>query len=156
MIENLEMKAKAFAKTRHQGQKRWNGYTPYFVHLEDVNKILKSFKITRNNDLLLAAGWLHDTVEDTKTTLDEITKAFGEDVAYLVNEMTHSDDQTDEQYLAYVKNMTTNCMFVKLADLLANMTDTTSGLSNHFLVKRLSAIEIISSVLKERGIFKLE
>jgi len=156
LSDMLEEKAKKFAEKAHNGQTRWDGVTPYFNHLQDVNKLLKSFKFTMNNDLILTVGWLHDIIEDTDITIDEITKIFGEDVAYLVNEMTHKEDQSDEEYIRYVTNMTSDCMLVKMADILTNIGDTTSKKSNHFVAKRLTALVAITAILAQRGVLKLE
>ena len=75
-------KAYEFGLKRHEGQKRLSG-EPYFEsHCVEVAMILASW----NMDITtIISGMLHDTVEDTKTTLEEIQSEFGENVADLVD-----------------------------------------------------------------------
>jgi guanosine-3',5'-bis(diphosphate) 3'-pyrophosphohydrolase len=63
-------KARNFAKMKHEGKFRAQG-VPIFTHLEAVSRILcEEFRIP--DDEKVAVGYLHDTVEDTKTTLEEL------------------------------------------------------------------------------------
>jgi len=75
-------KAYEFGLKRHEGQKRLSG-EPYFeAHCVEVAKILAGW----NMDITtIISGMLHDTVEDTSTTTEEIKIEFGEDVAELVD-----------------------------------------------------------------------
>jgi len=86
---DLLNKAIIFATERHAGQYRKSTKIPYILHPLEVVQILYSMKADTN---LLIAGVLHDTVEDTNTTLEEIRELFGVDVAQLVD--AHSEDKS--------------------------------------------------------------
>jgi len=76
--------AYAFAEKAHAGQKRKSG-EPYFNHSLATGEILHSWHL---DDATIAAGILHDTVEDTGVALDTIKKEFGPEVAFLVDGVT--------------------------------------------------------------------
>ena len=82
-------KAIVFATQRHFGQVRKGMSLPYIVHPIEVMEILYRMGADEN---LLIAGVLHDTIEDTGTTKEEISELFGEDVANLV--AGHSEDKS--------------------------------------------------------------
>lgn len=72
-------------KDAHNGQFRADGVTPYFTHCEAVARIIVEELGIQNDPEMAAAALLHDTVEDTNVTIDEIKTKFGEDVAFLVD-----------------------------------------------------------------------
>ena len=72
------------ARSAHEGQFRKTG-EPYIVHPLAVKKILEEWGMDEDT---IIAGILHDTVEDTDLTLDDIKKEFGESVAFLVDGVT--------------------------------------------------------------------
>ena len=75
-------KAYEFGLKRHEGQKRLSG-EPYFeTHCVEVAKILASWNMDVTT---IISGMLHDTVEDTDTSLEDIKKEFGDNVADLVD-----------------------------------------------------------------------
>jgi (p)ppGpp synthase/HD superfamily hydrolase len=74
-----EEDARAFAIVRH-GDQRY-GQRPYVTHLAAVRAVLRDFDI---GGALGVAAWLHDLVEDTPTTRDEVAERFGPAVAALV------------------------------------------------------------------------
>ena len=74
--------AELFAKEKHIGMKREDGITPYSNHLESVINRLKNLGVTDED--VLSAAWLHDTIENTNTTFDDIEQRFGSKVAVLV------------------------------------------------------------------------
>lgn len=78
-----------FATEKHRGQFRKSTTIPYIMHPIEVMQILYSMRA--DTDLLIA-GVLHDTVEDTDTTLDEIQQIFGDGVAELV--ASNSEDKS--------------------------------------------------------------
>ena len=86
MSKDSERVAKAveIAKKAHDGQFRKTG-EPYIVHPLAVKKILEEWGMDEDT---IIAGVLHDTVEDTNLTLDDIRKEFGEPVAFLVDGVT--------------------------------------------------------------------
>ncbi|MBR5027109.1 bifunctional (p)ppGpp synthetase/guanosine-3',5'-bis(diphosphate) 3'-pyrophosphohydrolase [Candidatus Saccharibacteria bacterium] len=78
------LKAVELARKAHEGQFRKTG-EPYIVHPMAVKKILEEWGMDEDT---IIAGVLHDTVEDTSVTLDDIRKEFGESVAFLVDGVT--------------------------------------------------------------------
>jgi GTP pyrophosphokinase len=82
--EELIQKAADFAEKAHADQKRMSG-DPYFAHVFETAKILAEFGVDAKT---IAAGLLHDTLEDTKTTEKELEKEFGKEIVFLVNGVT--------------------------------------------------------------------
>jgi GTP pyrophosphokinase len=82
--ESLIGRAYAFAEKAHAGQKRKTG-EPYFNHPRATAEILHSWNL---DETTIAAGLLHDTVEDTGVPLETIKKEFGDEVAFLVDGVT--------------------------------------------------------------------
>jgi guanosine-3',5'-bis(diphosphate) 3'-pyrophosphohydrolase len=80
----LIRKAYIFAERAHSGQKRMSG-EPYFVHVLETAKILAKLGMDAQT---IAAGFLHDTLEDTPTTEEELKNEFGEDIVFLVKGVT--------------------------------------------------------------------
>lgn len=80
----LILRACHFAEKAHEGQKRASG-EPYITHCVAVATILVDLKVPPT---IVVAGLLHDTVEDTDVTLDDLRSEFGEDVARLVDGVT--------------------------------------------------------------------
>ena len=121
----LVSRAADFAAERHRDQRRkGKGQVPYVNHLADVARLLAV--ATKGADAeLVAAGWLHDTVEDTATSHNELVSAFGGDVASLVREVT--DDKSlpkaERKRLQVVKTpaKTPRAKMIKLADLTSNL-----------------------------------
>lgn len=82
------MRAAQFAAERHANQRRkGRDQEPYVNHLIEVVHLLAQ-STGASDGVLLAAGYLHDTVEDTDTSLDELTRVFGAEVARVVAEVT--------------------------------------------------------------------
>ena len=77
-------KAVDFATKAHEGQKRKSG-EPYIIHPKAVMETLLEWGMDEDTAI---AGVLHDTVEDTGVTLEEIKQEFGESVAFLVDGVT--------------------------------------------------------------------
>jgi (p)ppGpp synthase/HD superfamily hydrolase len=85
-------RAADFAARRHAGQRRKGAaQEPYINHLAEVALLLAETRETPDASLV-AAGWLHDTLEDTETTRGELEELFGSHVAALVVEVT--DDKS--------------------------------------------------------------
>ncbi|MGQ4273220.1 HD domain-containing protein [Terrihabitans sp. B22-R8] len=86
----LVSRAADLAARRHVGDRRkGRAQEPYINHLAEVAALLADHGADAD---LVAAGWLHDTIEDTETTRDELEKEFGANVASLVAEAT--DDKS--------------------------------------------------------------
>lgn len=124
--KSLIGRAYAFAKKAHQGQKRQSG-EPYFNHLLATADILSSWHL---DETTIASGLLHDTVEDTKTTAEELKKEFGEEVTFLVNGVSKLGRVKYREKDAKAENLRKmivalsedlRVIFIKLADRLHNM-----------------------------------
>ncbi len=80
----LIMKAYNYAKKSHEGQKRMSG-EEYIVHPLSVAYILADLRL---DDSTIASAFLHDVVEDTKITHEDIVNEFGEEIAEMVEGVT--------------------------------------------------------------------
>lgn len=120
----LEQKAKEFAYKAHKGMKRKGKDTPFTYHLELVNKILKTLT---TDEEILAAGWLHDVIEDTPITLDELKKEFNPKVCYYVDLETEDKSLPwKDRKLKQIEELRRNNFEVALiayADKMANLTE---------------------------------
>ncbi|MDY3049454.1 MAG: bifunctional (p)ppGpp synthetase/guanosine-3',5'-bis(diphosphate) 3'-pyrophosphohydrolase [Rothia sp. (in: high G+C Gram-positive bacteria)] len=124
--ENLEVLQKAFevANHYHRGQKRKSG-DPYITHPVAVTTILAEIGATGP---VLVAGLLHDTVEDTDYTQEQLTADFGQEVAYLVDGVTkldkvsYGENAPIETIRKLVLSMSKDIrvLLIKLADRLHN------------------------------------
>lgn len=123
---DLAERAKAFAKEKHKGQLRKFEQLPYFIHPKRVAHILFQFKESKYLDHLIAAAYLHDTLEDTDTNYKELRKNFGKIVADIVMQLTSDKTLISKvgkaQYLAdKMVNMTSYTLTLKLADRIDNV-----------------------------------
>ncbi|WP_047310069.1 HD domain-containing protein [Rhodopseudomonas palustris] len=114
-----------FAARCHAGQRRKGAAKePYVNHLAEVAELL-AVATDGSDAALVAAGWLHDTVEDSGTTRDELIEQFGEDVAALVIECT--DDKTlpkatrKRLQVEHAPHLTGRARMIKLADKISNL-----------------------------------
>jgi len=107
-------KAISLATKAHEGQTRWGG-EPYIVHPQAVAKAVQ-----RLNETTICVAWLHDVVEDTDVTIDEIRDGFGESVADGVYAITKKEKESYKDYILRVSdNMYATT--VKIADLKDNL-----------------------------------
>jgi GTP pyrophosphokinase len=123
----LIRKAWEFCVRHHEGQTRASG-EPYIIHPLEVAEVLAEMKMDATS---IAAGLLHDSVEDTPATNEEIAAGFGEQVAHIVEGVTNIDkiefaNREDRQaenvrkmLLAMVSDV--RVVLIKLADRLHNM-----------------------------------
>jgi (p)ppGpp synthase/HD superfamily hydrolase len=126
-MSDLVQKAKDFATLAHEGQVRKYTGAPYIVHPIEVMKIVQTIN---HDDIMLAGALLHDVVEDTDCTLDDIRAEFGEDVASLVADLTDVsklEDGNRETRKAkdreHSAEASPSAQTVKLADLISNSLD---------------------------------
>lgn len=120
-------RAYEFAASIHQGQARRSG-DPYLSHPMEVAAILTELKMDVRS---IAAGFLHDAIEDTQTTMKEVRTVFGDEIADLVDGVTKlsklpfstREDRQAESFrkmlLAMAKDI--RVIMIKLADRLHNM-----------------------------------
>jgi len=122
---DIVSKAQRFAYDKHKNQKRKDGVTAFSDHLEGVVNRLKNLGIT-NQDVLCAA-WLHDTIEHSDTTFDEINNIFGNRISVLVLSLTKDSElsrkERESQYIQQLKDSTLEAKIIKLCDISANLKD---------------------------------
>ncbi len=116
----LVVAAAAFARERHAGQSRKGTALPYIVHPEGVAAILG--RCYPGRDDLQAAGWLHDTLEDTATTRDELESRFGPRILDLVDAVTLGWRQL------FHPRGDLDALRLKAADTLDNVAFTIAGI----------------------------
>ena len=124
---DLMARAYAFSERMHQGQKRRSG-DPYFVHPVEVAKIITDMKLDIPS---VVTGLLHDTVEDTLTSLEQIEKEFGLEIATLVDGVTKisqinfttREERQAENFRKMIIAMARDIrvILIKLADRAHNM-----------------------------------
>jgi (p)ppGpp synthase/HD superfamily hydrolase len=120
---NLLEKAVQVATLAHDGQYRKNSKLPYISHPVAVGMILMK---AGYSDELVAAGILHDTVEDTSLTLIEIKQWFGGRIAEIVEgcsepDKTSSWEERKEHSIQFLKNASEDIRIVSCADKLHNI-----------------------------------
>ncbi len=124
---DLVRRAYIFSAKAHQGQTRMSG-EPYMVHPIEVAKILADLRLDAST---VAAAMLHDTIEDTASTLEEIRGIFGDEVAKLVDGMTKlarmelqsREEREAQNFRKMIVAMANDIrvILIKLADRLHNM-----------------------------------
>ncbi len=125
------LQAISFAAKKHVAQKRKGAdEQPYINHVLEVANLLANVGKIEDYDVLIAAV-LHDTIEDTETTEEEITKLFGAAVADYVLEVT--DDKSlpkatrKQLQIEHAPHLSTGAKRIKLADKISNIRDVTEN-----------------------------
>lgn len=152
-MSDLIAQAKIFATREHQRINHVRKYSnkPYQTHLEAVAKLVAT---VTDDEEIIAAAWLHDTVEDTPATLGDIEAAFGVSVAELVEELTDISKPSDGNRAArkeidrqHLAQASVRAKTIKLADLIHNCTDIVQH-DKKFAVIFLSEMRALLEVLK--------
>ncbi len=124
--KTLIEKAYFFAQRAHEGQKRKSG-EPYFIHAVETAKNLATMGMDTKT---IAAGLLHDVLEDTNTSEETLKKEFGEEIVTLVNGVTKIGKLRYQGVIRHVESLRkfflamtddTRILIVKLADRLHNV-----------------------------------
>jgi guanosine-3',5'-bis(diphosphate) 3'-pyrophosphohydrolase len=118
------LRAVHFAATKHWEQRRKDDVTPYINHPIEVAETVA--RVGGVEDVVtLQAAVLHDTVEDTETTPEELERAFGAEVRGVVEEL--SDDKSVEKWerkrrvVAHAPHLSTRAKMIKIADMMSNV-----------------------------------
>ena len=163
--DDISMVEKAYrvANECHKDQKRKSG-EPYIIHPLCVAIILADLEMDKET---IAAGLLHDVVEDTGMTLDELSKEFGTEVSFLVDGVTKltqlswSKDKVEMQaenlrkmFLAMAKDI--RVILIKLADRLHNMRTLQYMKPEKQKEKARETMEIYAPIAHRLGISKIK
>ncbi len=124
---DLISKAYFFSESAHKGQKRRSG-EPFVSHCIEVSRILTELRL---DEKTIAAGLLHDVMEDTQTTSEEVIREFGEDIAALISSVTKIGElrfkSREVQQAEYFRKLLLSLakdirvILIKFADRLHNM-----------------------------------
>src|SRR5687768_6184899 len=156
------IEAFVFACEHHADQRRKSG-EDFIVHPVGVAKICAGMRLDTET---LVAALLHDTVEDTSATLDEVQAAFGEEVASLVDGVTKltgitfqsRDEAQAENYRKMVVAMASDIrvILIKLADRLHNMRTLDAMPKNKQIDKAKETLEIFAPIAHRLGIHAIK
>lgn len=156
-------KAYNYAKKMHEGQTRSSG-EPYYTHPVEVAQILAEMRMDVTT---VVTAILHDTIEDTPATYEDIKKEFGHDVAELVNgvsKLTRIESQTVEgkqaenfRKLLLAMSEDIRVLLVKLSDRLHNMR-TMDGVKNQDKRRRIASetLDIYAPLAERVGVHRIK
>ena len=159
---NLILKAYNFAEENHNGQKRLSG-EDYIIHPLNVAYILADLHL---DDATICAALLHDVVEDTKITSEDITRIFGEEIAEMVAGVTKLSKiqyETIEEaqvenyrkmFLAMGKDI--RVILIKLADRLHNMRTLSNLKRDRQIANAKETMELYAPLANRLGIYSLK
>ncbi len=160
----LIQRAYEFAEHKHRGILRQSG-EPYIHHLIEVAYILARLQA---GPVTIAAGLLHDVVEDTAVTVDDIKEAFGEDVATIVDSLTkiqrlklshrenadkHAEDHR-KIFIGMARDI--RVIIIKLADRLHNMRTLDSLPKHRQIALSRETLEIFAPIAHRLGMFQIK
>ncbi|SHH14060.1 RelA/SpoT family protein [Tepidibacter thalassicus] len=159
---DLIIRAYNFAESAHEGQYRKSG-EKYFIHPVEVANILADLEL---DIYTIAAGLMHDVIEDTKYTYEDIVDKFGKEIADLVEGVTKlgkieykSKEETQAEnlrkmFMAMAKDI--RVILIKLADRLHNMRTLKFMTPEKAKEKAKETVEIYAPIAHRLGISKIK
>lgn len=158
---DIVLNAKKFAQEKHKNQKRKDGVTPYFEHIEGVVNRLKNLGIVDKD--ILCAAWLHDTIGDTDVTFDQINDRYGREVAVIVLSLTKDQNMTKKdkeiQYIIQLKEGSFQTRIINLCDISSNLKDVVNSpisktQKNKQIKKYVHYLRVIKNdIMKNKSIY---
>lgn len=157
LLEN----AYAFAEKAHEGQKRHSG-DPYFVHVFETAKILASLGMDAKT---IAAGFMHDVLEDTEIQESEMEEKFGKDIVFLVNGVTKLGTLKYRGHERHVESLRKffvamsndlRVVIIKLADRLHNLRTLEHVREDKRARIALESIDVYAPLANRLGMGKLK
>lgn len=138
------------AHSFHTGQYRKDGKTPYIFHCIEVMRFLQK-DCGIDDDNILATALLHDVLEDTDITPNELNEFFGNEITSIIDELTFYPDSCSKQY--YLESFNTksdNALVIKCADRLCNTLDFFYGNDQSYSIKYLEKANCLFEFIKKR------
>ncbi len=124
-VEDKILNAKKFAREKHKNQTKRDGSTSLIDHLEGVVFRLKNLGIIDTD--VISAAWLHDILEKTDVTLDEIIQRFGRETSTMVLSLSKNHNlsrkERENQYIKQLRGATIEAKIIKLCDISSNIKD---------------------------------
>lgn len=151
-MDGMEERAKRFAAAAHAGIDHRRKYTgePYIAHPAAVVELVRGVPHT---EAMLAAAWLHDTVEDTPVTIVDIEHEFGAEVADLVESLTDVSRPQDGNRRVrkaidreHTAQASAEAKTIKLADLIDNIRSILEydpGFARVYLMEKVALLEVL-------------
>lgn len=131
---NIVNQAWLFAKQAHGNQRDDDGALYFEAHIVPMANI---FRVMNCSSEVVAAGFLHDVIEDCGVTYETLANRFGKKIADLVNEVTH-EGKPDKIGYYFPRLKSKDAVIIKLADRISNLTRMGSwdiGRQEHYLKK---------------------
>lgn len=145
------LSATAFATRMHEGQKRKYTGEPYILHCLEVARLVAT---AGGTPPMVAAALLHDVVEDTDASIEDVKAAFGVEVAALVGWLTDVSRPSDGNRAArkaldinHISSAPAEAKTIKLADIISNtgsIVEHGRGFARHYLKEKLLTLEVLS------------
>ncbi|NLW71158.1 MAG: bifunctional (p)ppGpp synthetase/guanosine-3',5'-bis(diphosphate) 3'-pyrophosphohydrolase [Eubacteriaceae bacterium] len=158
----LVRRAYEYALSAHNGQKRLSG-EDYISHPLAIAKILANLQM---DQVTVSAGLLHDVVEDTEYSLEDIKEAFGEEIARLVDGVTKiakikvsgEDEEQIETFRKMFVAMANDwrVIVIKLSDRLHNMRTLSAMSREKQLKKSRETLDVYAPIAHRLGIFRIK
>jgi hypothetical protein len=161
LVDDLVKKARSYATQAHKRINHRRKYTnqPYDIHLKAVAELVSSVS---DDPEMIAAAWLHDTVEDTPVTFHDIEKEFGPGIVQLVSDLTDVSKTSDGNRAvrkaidrAHLAQAVDRAKTIKLADLIDNCQDISSNsprFARVYLTEMAALLEVLGD--GDAGLYK--